>query len=121
MRSIETDITIGPRLTLLFVLLVTLILGGSGLLIWQFHLAREQSDRLSDVSQQMMSVLRLQTSVLLFHQRLGELAQSKNAHFLTTESQFAQGVLFEQMQQTRRTLSHSSPGTHVDPLLLPAL
>ena len=121
MRSIESDITIGPRLTLLFVLLVTLILGGSGLLIWQFHIAREQSDRLSDVSQQMMSVLRLQTSVLLFHQRLGELAQSKNAHFLTTESQLAQSVLFEQIQQTRKALSHSSPGTHLDPLLLPAL
>ena len=121
MRSIETDITIGPRLTLLFVLLVTLILGGSGLLIWQFHIAREQSDRLSDVSQQMMSVLRLQASVLLFHQRLGELAQSKNAHFLTTESQLAQGVLFEQMQQTRNALTHSLSGTHVDPLLLPAL
>jgi two-component system sensor kinase FixL len=121
MRSIEADFTIGPRLTLLFLLLVTLILGGNGLLIWQFHLAREQSDRLSDVSQQMMSVLRLQTSVLLFHQRLGELAQSKNAHILVPESQLAQGVLFEQIQQTRKALTHSSPGTHVDPLLLPAL
>ena len=121
MRSIKADFTIGPRLTLLFVLLVTLILGGNAVLIWQFHIAREQSDRLSDVSRQMMSVLRLQSSVLLFHQRLGELAQSKNAHFLTTESQLARGVLFEQMQQTRTALSHPSPGTHVDPLLLPAL
>jgi PAS domain S-box-containing protein len=121
MRSIEADFTVGPRLTLMFALLVTLILGGNGLLIWQFHLAREQADRLSDVSQQMMSVLRLQASVLLFHQRLEELAQSKNAHILITESQLAQGVLFEQMQQTRNALTHSSPGTHVDPLLLPAL
>jgi two-component system, LuxR family, sensor kinase FixL len=121
MRSIGADFTVGPRLTLMFVLLVTLILGGNGLLIWQFHLAREQADRLSDVSRQMMSVLRLQTSVLLFHQRLGELAQSKNAHILTTESQLAQNVLFEQIQQTRDALTHSSPGSHVDPLLLPAL
>jgi PAS domain S-box-containing protein len=105
----------------MFALLVALILAGNGLLIWQFHLAREQSDRLSDVSRQMMSVLRLQAGVLLFHQRLGELAQSKNAHFLMTESQIAQGILFEQIQQTRKALTHSSPGTHVDPLLLPAL
>ena len=105
----------------MFALLVALILAGNGLLIWQFHLAREQSDRLSDVSRQMMSVLRLQAGVLLFHQRLGEVAQSKNANSLTTESQIAQGVLFEQIQQTRNALTHSSPGTHVDPLLLPAL
>jgi PAS domain S-box-containing protein len=121
MRAIKSDFTVGPRLTWMFALLVTLILGGSGLLIWQFHLAREQADRLSDVSRQMMSVLRLQASVLLFHQRLGELAQSKNAHFLTTESQLAQGVLFEQIRQTREALTHSSRATHVDPLLLPAL
>ena len=121
MRSPKDDFTVGPRLTLMFALLVALILAGNGLLIWQFHLAREQSDRLSDVSRQMMSVLRLQAGVLLFHQRLGELAQSKNAHFLMTESQIAQGILFEQIQQTRKALTHSSPGTHVDPLLLPAL
>jgi PAS domain S-box-containing protein len=105
----------------MFALLVALILGGNGLLIWQFHIAREQSDRLSDVSRQMMSVLRLQAGVLLFHQRLEELAQSKNAHFLTTESRTGQAVLFEQIEQTRNALTHSSPGTHVDPLLLPAL
>jgi two-component system, LuxR family, sensor kinase FixL len=121
MRSTKDDFTVGPRLTLMFALLVALILAGNGLLIWQFHLAREQSDRLSDVSRQMMSVLRLQAGVLLFHQRLGEVAQSKNANSLTTASQIAQGVLFEQIQQTRNALTHSSPGTHVDPLLLPAL
>src|ERR1700742_358920 len=103
MRSTKDDFTVGPRLTLMF----ALILAGNGLLIWQFHLAREQSDRLSDVSRQMMSVLRLQAGVLLFHQRLGELAQSKNAHFLMTESQIAQGILFEQIQQTRKALTHS--------------
>jgi two-component system, LuxR family, sensor kinase FixL len=121
MRSTKDDFTVGPRLTLMFALLVALILAGNGLLIWQFHIARQQSDRLSDVSRQMMSVLRLQAGVLLFHQRLGELAHSKNAHFLTEESQLAQGVLFEQMQQTRKAFTHSLPGTHVDPLLLPAL
>jgi PAS domain S-box-containing protein len=121
MRSRKPEFTVGPRLMLMFALLVTLILGGSALLIWQFHLAREQADRLSDVSRQMMSVLRLQASVLLFHERLGELAQSKNAHQLIPESQLAQGVLFEQIQQTRKALTPSSPGAHVDPLLLPAL
>ncbi len=121
MRSADTNFAVGPRLTVTFALLVTLILGGNGLLIWQFHTAREQADRLSDVSQQMISVLRLQTSVASFHQRLGELAQLKNAPVLVAESRHAQDLLFEQIQRTRLALTHASPGAHVDPLLLPAL
>ena len=41
---------LGPRLTLTFALLITLILGGNGLLVWQFHIARLQEDRLAGVS-----------------------------------------------------------------------
>src|SRR5258707_9190320 len=86
MKSIDAKyFNPGPRLTLTFALLVALILGGNGLLIWQFHIARLQADRLSSVSQETISVLRLQGSLLSFHQRLGELAQSKNAYFLRTE------------------------------------
>jgi two-component system, LuxR family, sensor kinase FixL len=120
-RPTGADLAVGPWLTVTFALLVTLILGGNGLLIWQFHLAREQADRLSDVSQQMMSALRLQAGVLLFHQRLSELVQAKDARILITQSQLSQAALFEQIQQTRKALTRSSPGTHIDPLLLPAL
>src|SRR3989442_15520570 len=38
------------------------------------------------ICQQMISVLRLQGSLLSFHRRLGELAQSRNAYVLTAES-----------------------------------
>ncbi len=112
---------LGPRLTLTFALLVALILGGNGLLIWEFRVARLQADRLSGVSQQMISVLRLQGSLLSFHQRLGELAQSRNAYVLTTESAFLQSTLLEQIQQTREALTRLPSGTQVDPLFLPTL
>ena len=100
--------TVGPRLTLTFALLVAVILGGNALLIWQFQIAKEQADHLSDVSQKLTSVLRLQSSVLSFHQRLDELAESKNAHLLRTESEFLQDALFKQLQQTRSVLTHAS-------------
>jgi len=122
MKSIDTKcFNLGSRLTLTFALLVALILGGNGLLVWQFRIARLQADRLSGVSQQMNSVLRLQGSLLSFHQRLGELAQSRNAYVLTTESQSLQSTLLEQIQQTRGVLTRLPSGTQVDPLFLPSL
>jgi len=122
MKSIGTKyFNLGPRLTLTFALLVALILGGNGLLVWQFRIARLQADRLSGVSQQMNSVLRLQGSLLSFHQRLGELAQSRNAYVLKTESESLQSTLLEQIQQTRGALTRLPSGTEVDPLFLPTL
>src|SRR6266436_4243857 len=122
MKSIDAKyFNLGPRLTLIFALLVALILGGNGLLIWQFHIARLQADRLSSVSQQTISVLRLQGSLLSFHQRLGELAQSKNAYVLRTESEPLQSTLLEQIQQTRGALAHLPSGAQVDPPFLPTL
>jgi signal transduction histidine kinase len=112
---------LGPRLTLMFALLITLILGGNGLLVWQFHVARLQEDRLAGVSRQMTSVLRLQGTLLSFHQRLGELADSRNAYVLRTESDSLQSTLLEQLQQTRGALTLLPSGTHVDPLFLPTL
>ena len=40
----------GPRLTLTFLALVVLILGRNALVIWQFHIARNETDRLIDGS-----------------------------------------------------------------------
>src|SRR5260370_21391982 len=69
---------IGPRLTLTFALLIALILGGNGLLVWQFHIARLQTDRLTGVNQQVITVVRLQKSLLSFHPRLYDLAECKD-------------------------------------------
>ena len=122
MRLVDTKhFTVGPRLTLTFALLVAVIWGGNALLIWQFQIAKEQADHLSDVSQKLISVLRLQSSVLSFHQRLDELAESKNARLLRTESEFLQDALFKQLQQTRSVLTHASDGTRGDPLFSAAL
>jgi signal transduction histidine kinase len=106
---------------LTFFLLVGLIVGGNGLLIWQFHIGRLQAERVSRVSAQMAAVLRLQGGLLSFHERLGELSQSKDASVLKTETEALRRALLEQVRQTKSALTPLSPGTKVDPQLLPTL
>ena len=120
----EQDVSyfnIGPRLKLTFALFVSLILVGNALLIWQFHLASLQTDRLTGVSQQVIEVLRLQQSLRTFHRRLEELAQSKDAFHLAAEAEPLRRALLEQTQRTRNALAHLPSETPVDPAFLPAL
>src|SRR5499433_1601443 len=112
---------VGPRLTLAFVLLIALILAGNALVIWQFHIARIQTDRLTGANQQLIAVLQLQIGLLSFHQRLDDLARSGDAHHLTTEAEPLRRVFEEQAQQTRAAVANLPPGTQVDPAFLPTL
>jgi signal transduction histidine kinase len=122
MPSIDAkDVTLDTLFKLRFVLLVGLIVAGNGLLLWQFHSGQLQAKRVTRVSEQMAAVLRLQGSLLAFHQRMGELAQLKDAPGLKTESEAGRTALIDQIQQTRRTLTPVPTGMQVDPLLLPTL
>ena len=113
--------TIGPRLTFTFILLILLILGGNGLLIWQFQTARLQTYRSTGVTQELIAVLELQQSLLSFHLRLDELARSEDAHRLATDGAALQKTLLEQTQRTRSALTSSSLQSAGDPALLPTL
>src|SRR5215831_10202208 len=112
---------IGPRLTLVFALLIALILAGNALVIWQFQMARTQTDRLTGANQQLIAVLQLQVALLSFHQRLDNLARSGDERHLTTEAEPLRRVLEKQAQQTRRAVANLPPGTQVDPAFLPTL
>jgi signal transduction histidine kinase len=112
---------IDRRLTLVLALLIALILGGNGLVILQFERARLQTDRLTGVSQQLIAVLRLQDGLLSFHQRLSELAQSRDARRLVTEAEPLRTTILEQTRQTRRALAYLPREFLVDPTFLVAL
>jgi signal transduction histidine kinase len=115
------DLNIGPRLKLTFAVLVAMILGGNGLLIWQFHLVRVQSERVTGVSQQLIAVLRLQQSLLSFHQELQEVAQFKDVGQLVREAERLRQALLEQTQRARTVLDFLPSGTPVDSAFLPTL
>ena len=112
---------IGPRLMLAFALLIGLILAGNALVIWEFHMARIQTDRLTGANQELIAVLQLQVGLLSFHQRLDDLARSHDAHHLTTEAEPLRRVFEERAQQTRTAVANLPPGTQVDPAFLPTL
>jgi signal transduction histidine kinase len=112
---------IGSRLAVIFVVLIAVILGGNGLLIWQFYAARLQTDRLIGMHQQAIAVLRLQEGLLSFHQRLDELVQYKDADRLVTEAEPLRKALLEQIHQSKTTLTHLPPEAHMDPAFLPTL
>jgi len=112
---------VGLRLTLTFGVLIALIIGGNGLLLWQFHLARLQTDRLTGESQQVIAVLRLQEGLQTFHQRLDELAQSRDASRLIAEASPLREALLERTQRTKTALAHFPSDIRVDPAFLPTL
>jgi len=70
-------LNIGRRLTLCFLFIILALLLGNVVLLWQFHLARAQADRLSGVDQELITILQAQTSLMTFYERLDILAHSE--------------------------------------------
>src|SRR5579864_176541 len=112
---------IGRRLMLIFAVLIALILGGNGLVVWQFYIARSRTDRLTGANHQMIIVQQLQASLLSFHQRLDDLARSKDAQRMVADSKPLLKALDEQIQRTRAALSNLQPDAHVEPAFWPTL
>jgi signal transduction histidine kinase len=110
---------LGPRLTFIFGVLSALILGGNGLVVWQFHIAHLQADRLAGANQQLIAVLQLQVNLLSFHQRLDDLARSNDAQRLMTQGEPLRKLIREQVQQTRTAVASLPPETQIDPAFLP--
>src|SRR3981189_3175906 len=72
-------LNIGPRLILGFVFIILSMLGADAVILWQFHLVRTQAERLNGIDQKLVAVLRVHTSLLAFHDRLEDLADSQDA------------------------------------------
>ena len=122
MRSSEASyFYIGRRLMLIFAVLIALILGGNGLVVWQFYIARSRTSRLRGANQQMILVLQLQVSLLSFHQRLEDLARSRDAQRMVAEAEPLLSSLDAQAQRTRAALMSLPSETHVDPAFWPTL
>jgi signal transduction histidine kinase len=115
------DLNIGPRLTLTFAALIALILGGNGLVIWQFYDARTQADRLTGLSQQLIVVLRFQQNLLTFHRQLADMANFRNSALRASDAEQLRKNLVEQTAQTRSVLARLPSGTRLDPEFVPTL
>ena len=100
-------VDVGTNLTLTFALLIALILGGGGLVVWQFGIANSQSDRLGRVGRQLVAVQQLQEQLFTFHGRLEEIARSRDANRLLAEAQPLITPLLQQTQRVREAFKTS--------------
>jgi len=114
-------LNIGPRLTLCFVFIILAMLLGNAVLLWQFHLARVQAERLSDVDRELIVVLQSHTNLMSFYERLDALAHSENTAELVTEAELLRNDLLEDSRRTKNALTSFPPELKLDPTLLPAL
>ncbi len=112
---------ISRRLTLCFLFIILALLLGNAVLLWQFHLARAQADRLSGVDQELITILEAQTSLMAFYERLDVLAHSEDTSQLISEVETLRTAILQDSQRSREVLSHLPPEVQMDPALLPTL
>jgi PAS domain S-box-containing protein len=114
-------LNIGPRLMLCFVFITLSMLGGDAVVLWQFHLVRAQAERLNDIDQKLVTVLRVHTSLLTFHDKLEALAQSEDAGRLVMEAGPLRTAVLEDTQRAMAALSLLPSELQRDPAIMPTL
>jgi signal transduction histidine kinase len=112
---------LGPRLTFIFATLIALILGGNSLVVSQFRITHDETERLTGANQQLIAVLRLQDNLLSYHRRLDDLARSMDVRRLVVEAESLRGSLKAQSRETRAAIANLPSETAVDPAFLPTL
>jgi PAS domain S-box-containing protein len=119
--SVLYRVSIRRRLTLCFIFVIALMLGGNGVLLWQLHLIRVQAERLNGVNEELIEVLRVHTGLLSVYDRLGVLARSEDSARLLKESATLREGLLDDAQRTLATFNHLPPEMKVDQTTLPTL
>jgi PAS domain S-box-containing protein len=114
-------LNIGPRLILGFVFIILSMLVADAVILWQFHLVRAQAERLNGIDQKLVAVLRVHTSLLAFHDRLEELADSQDLRRLVTEGGPLRVAVLEDTRRAMSALSLLPSDLRRDPTILPTL
>ena len=112
---------IGPRLILGFVFIILSMLAADAVVLWQFHLVRTQAERMNGIDQKLVAVLRVHTSLLAFHDRLEELADSQDVGRLVTEGGPLRTTVMEDTRRAMSALSLPPFDPRRDPTILPTL
>jgi PAS domain S-box-containing protein len=112
---------IGHRLILGFVFIILSMLAADAIVLWQFHLVRTQAERMNGIDQKLVAVLRVHTSLLAFHDRLEELADSQDVGRLVTEGGPLHTAVLEDTRRAISALSLPPFEPRRDPTILPTL
>jgi PAS domain S-box-containing protein len=114
-------LNIGPRLLLGFGLIIVAMLAADAVVLWQFHVVRTQAERLGEIDQARIAVLRVHTGLLAFHDRLDALADSEDVAGLTTEAAHLRPTVLEDIRRATSAVSLLPVELQRDPTILPTL
>src|SRR5437879_7955576 len=114
-------LNIGPRLILGFAVIIFLMLAADAVLLWQFHLVRTEAERLNGIDQKLVAVLRVHTSLLAFHDRPEELADSQDVERLVAEGEPLRTAVLQDTRRAMSALSLLPSDLQRDPTILPTL
>src|SRR5579862_967710 len=106
MISRINQLKIGPRLSLSFAVNVLLMLVGNGLLVWQFLLVSQQSDRVTAFARELAAVSLFQSDILSLDARLDLLAKSEDSDALRREAGRLRSILSADGKSIRDALVH---------------
>jgi PAS domain S-box-containing protein len=114
-------LNIGPRLILGFVFIVLSMLAADAVVLWQFHMIRTHAERLNDVDQKLVAVLRVHTSMSAFHDRLDRLADAEDADRLLIEAGPLRTAVLQDIRRAINSLNLRPFDLPRDPTILPIL
>lgn len=121
-KTLHTNrLNIGPRLMLGFLVIILSMLAANAVILWQFQVARTQAERLKDVDQKLVAVLRARTSILAFYDRLEALADAEDADRLVMEGGPLLSGVTEDIRRATNALSQPPFNAQRDPTIVPSL
>src|ERR1700688_2674558 len=97
------------------------MLAADAVILWQFHMIRTHAERLNDVDQKLVAVLRVHMSMSAFHDRLDELADAEDAHRLLIEAGPLRTAVLEDIRLAINALSLRLFDLPRNPTILPIL
>jgi len=121
MISRINQLKIGPRLSLSFAVIVLLMMWGNGLLVWQFYLVSQQSDRVTAFARELAAVSLFQSDILSLDAGLDLLAKSENLDALRREAGRLRSILDAESESVRDAVAHLPSDVPRDIAILPTV
>jgi PAS domain S-box-containing protein len=114
-------LNIGPRLVLGFGLILVAMLAANAVVLWQFRVVSKQAQRLSNIDQARIAILRVHNGLLAFHDRLDALTDSEDVTGLSTEAVPLRDAVLEDIRGATSALGLLPAELQRDPTILPTL
>jgi len=115
------QLKIGVRLTLCFAAIVLLMVASGIVKLWQFSLVRGHADRVNQVDQKSLAMLRVHANLLMFQDKLSELVATQDARRFVEEAGTLRRQFLEEVARADQALRVSPSNVERDPAMLSTL